>query len=141
MLGFFLTTLVTALSLLVVDLAVPGVDIATFVAALLAAVAIGIVNALVKPVLSILSLPITILTLGLFSFVVNGICFWLASVFVPGFAVHGFWAMILGPVVLSLTSTFLTKYVLERASPHSIQANRVGGVATFAATARTFAKG
>jgi putative membrane protein len=126
MLGFFLTTLVTALSLLVVDLAVPGVDIATFVAALLAAVAIGIVNALVKPVLSILSLPITILTLGLFSFVVNGICFWLASVFVPGFAVHGFWAMILGPVVLSLTSTFLTKYVLERLQGGGISAELTG---------------
>lgn len=126
MLGFFLTTLVTALSLLVVDLAVPGVDISTFVAALLAAVAIGMVNGLVKPVLSILSLPITILTLGLFSFVVNGICFWLASLFVPGFVVHGFWAMILGPVVLSLASTFLTKYVLERLQGGSISAQLTG---------------
>lgn len=126
MLGFFLTTLVTALSLLVVDLAVPGVDIPTFVTALLAAVAIGMVNGLVKPVLSILSLPITILTLGLFSFVVNGICFWLASVFVPGFVVNGFLAMILGPVVLSLTSTFLTKYVLERLQGGSISAQLSG---------------
>lgn len=126
MLGFFLTTLVTALSLLVVDLAVPGVDIPTFVTALLAAVAIGMVNGLVKPVLSILSLPITILTLGLFSFVVNGICFWLASVFVPGFVVHGFLAMILGPVVLSLTSTFLTKYVVERLQGGSITAQLSG---------------
>jgi putative membrane protein len=126
MLGFFLTTLVTALSLLVVDLAVPGVDISTFVAALLAAVAIGMVNGLVKPVLLLLSLPITILTLGLFSLVVNGICFWLASVLVPGFAVHGFLAMILGPVVLSLTSTFLTKYVLERLQGGSISAQLTG---------------
>jgi putative membrane protein len=126
MLGFFLTTLVTALSLLVVDLAVPGVDIATFVAALLAAVAIGMVNGLVKPVLSILSLPITILTLGLFSFVVNGICFWLASLLVPGFAVHGFLAMILGPVVLSLASTFLNKYVLENLQAKGMGAQLTG---------------
>jgi putative membrane protein len=114
MLGFLLTTLVTALSLLVVDLIVPGVNLSTFMAAILAAIAIGVVNGLIKPILSILSLPITILTLGLFSFVVNGICFWLASVFVPGFVVHGFVALILGPVVLSLATTFLTKYVLEQ---------------------------
>jgi uncharacterized membrane protein YvlD (DUF360 family) len=57
MLGFFLTTLVTALSLLIVDLVVPGVDIASFPVALLAGVAIGVVNAFIKPILSILSLP------------------------------------------------------------------------------------
>lgn len=114
MIGLFLVTLATALSLLVVDLAVPGVDIATFPAALIAAVAIGVVNSFVKPVLSILSLPLTILTLGLFSLVVNGICFWLASVLVPGFSVHGFLAIILGPVILSFVNTFLSKYFAER---------------------------
>lgn len=110
MLGVLLTTLITALSLLVVDLAVPGVAIATFPAALLAAVSIGIVNGLIKPVLSVLSLPINFLTLGAFSLVVNGVCFWLASVFVPGFAVHGLLAIILGPVVLSFVSTVLNRY-------------------------------
>lgn len=114
MLGFFLTTLVTALSLLVVDLAVPGVGIATFPAALLAALSIGGVNGTIKPVLSLLTLPINLLTLGAFSLVVNGICFWLASLFVPGFAVHGLLAFILGPVVLSLASTFLSHYFVEK---------------------------
>ena len=113
MLGFFLTTLVTALSLLVVDLIVPGVGVSTFFAALLAGVSIGIVNGFIKPILSILSLPITVLTLGIFSLVVNGFCFWLASVLVPGFAVQGFWAFILGPVVLSFVSTSLTKYFVD----------------------------
>jgi putative membrane protein len=83
MLGFFLTTLITALSLLVVDLAVPGVDIATFPAALLAAVSIGVVNGSIRPILSLLSFPINFLSLGTFSLVVNGICFWLASLLVP----------------------------------------------------------
>lgn len=114
MLSFLLTTLTTALGLLVVDLAIPGVTIATFPAALLAAVSIGLVNGFVKPILSVLSLPITFLTLGLFSLVVNGLCFWLASVFVPGFAVHGFLAFILGPVVLSFATTFLSKYFSEK---------------------------
>lgn len=114
MIGFFLTTLATALSLLVVDLAVPGVDIATFPAALIAALAVGFMNSTVRPVLSALSLPLNFLTLGLFSLVVNGICFWLASVLVPGFAVHGLLAIILGPVVLSFVNTFLSKYLAER---------------------------
>ncbi|MBD2073236.1 phage holin family protein [Phormidium sp. FACHB-592] len=114
MVGSLLTVLATALSLLVVDLAVPGVDLATFPAALIAAVSIGLVNAFVKPVLSTLSLPLNFLTLGTFSLVVNGLCFWLASVLVSGFRVDGLLAFILGPVVLSLASTFLNRYFAER---------------------------
>lgn len=108
--GVLLTILATALGLLIVDLAVPGVDIANFPAALIAAVAIGFVNGFIKPILSILSLPITFLTLGLFALVINGICFWLASILVPGFSVHGLLGIIVGPIVLSLASTFLNKY-------------------------------
>lgn len=114
MIGFLLTTLVSALGLLVVDLVIPGVTIATFPAALMAAISIGLVNGSVKPVLSVLSLPINFLTLGLFSLVVNGFCFWLASLFVPGFAVHGLLATILGPVVLSFATTFLNRYFAEK---------------------------
>jgi putative membrane protein len=114
MIGFLLTTLVTALSLLVVDLTVPGVTIATVTAAVLAAISLGLVNGFVKPVLAILSLPVTFLTLGAFSLVVNGFCFWLASLVVPGFVVHGFLGFILGPVVLSFVGTFLSKYLTEK---------------------------
>jgi len=110
MLGFLVTTLITALSILVVDLIVPGVGIATFTAALLAAVSLGIVNGSVKPVLKLVSLPVTFLTLGAFSLVVNGFCFWLASVLVPGFTVNGLIGFILGPIVLSAVSTFLSGY-------------------------------
>jgi putative membrane protein len=114
MLGFLLTTLITALGLLVVDLVVPGVTLATFPAALLGGISLGLVNGSVKPVLSFLSLPINFLTLGAFSLVVNGICFWLASLLVPGFVVHGMLAMILGPVVLSFATTFLSRYFAEK---------------------------
>ncbi|NJP10407.1 MAG: phage holin family protein [Leptolyngbyaceae cyanobacterium RU_5_1] len=113
MIGFFFTTLATALSLLIVDF-VPGVNIATFPAALTAAIAIGVINSSVRPVLSVLSLPLNVLTLGSFSLVVNGICFWLAAVLVPGFSVHGLLAIILGPVILSLVNTFLSRYFAER---------------------------
>ena len=120
MLGFFLTTLISALGLLVVDLAVPGVAIATFPAALLAAISIGLVNSFIKPVLSVLSLPINLLTLGSFSLIVNGVCFWLAALLVPGFTVHGLLAIVLAPVVLSLASTFLNKYFTQRGIGQSL---------------------
>ncbi|MDJ0677715.1 MAG: phage holin family protein [Calothrix sp. MO_167.B42] len=114
MLSYFFTVLATALSLLVVDLVVPGVDISTFVAALVAGVVIGIINSSVRPVMSFFSLPLTILTLGLFSLIVNGICFWIASVLVPGFSVHGLLAIIVAPIVLSFVNTFLTQYLVDR---------------------------
>ncbi|MBW4515694.1 MAG: phage holin family protein [Timaviella obliquedivisa GSE-PSE-MK23-08B] len=109
-----LTVLATALSLLIIDLVVPGVNIATFPAALIAAIALGLVNIGVKPILSLLSLPLNFLTLGGFSLVVNGLCFWLASLLVPGFSASGLIAIILGPVVLSFVNTFLSRYFVEK---------------------------
>lgn len=114
MMGIFFTWLATALSLLLVDLAVPGVNIATFPAALIAAVVIGLVNSSVKPTLSALSLPLNFLSFGTFSLVVNGLCFWLASVLVPGFSVHGLLAIILGPIALSFVNTFVSQYFAEK---------------------------
>jgi putative membrane protein len=110
----FLTALATALSLLIVDLVVPGVNIANFPAALIAAVVIGLINGSVKPVLSALSLPLNFLSLGAFSLIVNGICFSLAAFLVPGFGVHGVIAFILGPVVLSAANTFINNYFVEK---------------------------
>lgn len=114
MLGYFVTILATALGLLIVDLVVPGVDIANFPSALIAAMVIGLVNAFIAPILKVLSLPITFVTLGAFSFVVNGILLWLASVIVPGFTMNGLVALILAPIVLSFSSTFLNKYFAEK---------------------------
>ncbi len=105
-----LTLLATALSLLVVDIVFPGIDLSTFPAALLGGGAIGVVNAVVKPVISLLSLPITFLSLGAFSLVVNGFCLWLAALFVPGFKVSGLLSFLLAPVLLSFVNTFLSKY-------------------------------
>jgi putative membrane protein len=117
MTGFLLTTLVTALSLLIVDTLFSSVSISSFPTALIAAIVLGVINGSIRPVLSLLSLPINILTLGLFSFVVNGICFWFAGVVVPGFSVNGIAAIILGPVVLSLGTTFLNSYFADRNLP------------------------
>ena len=121
MLLYLLSILATALSLMVVDTIFPGVVLANFPAAMVAAVAIGIVNGIIKPVLFILSLPITILTLGLFSLVLNGICFWLASLVTPGFSVHGFWAFIVGPIVLSVVSTALNNFFVTHAATPKVE--------------------
>ena len=114
MVGSLLTVLATALSLLVVDILFKGVSIANFPAAMIAAVAIGLVNGGIRPILSVLSLPLNILSLGAFSLVVNGLCFWLASLFVPGFRVAGLIAFITAPIILSFVNTFINKYFAEK---------------------------
>ncbi|MGG6241118.1 phage holin family protein [Nodosilinea sp. AN01ver1] len=113
--SIFLSGLATALSLLVVDLIVPGVTINTITAAAIAAAAVGIVNAFVKPFLQAFTLPINVLTFGGFSLIVNGLCLWLASLFVPGFYVTGIIGFLLGPVVLSAVNTFLGNYLDKKA--------------------------
>ena len=113
--SIFLSGLATALSLLVVDLVVPGVRIETIAAAAIAAVSVGLVNAFIKPVLQIVSIPITVVSLGLFAIVVNGLCFWLSSLVVSGFYVQGILGFILGPIVLSFVSTALSNYLTNHA--------------------------
>lgn len=113
MLGMLLPALVTAVSLLVLDALLPGVELSTIQASIFAALAIGIVNAIVKPVIRLFSLPLTVITFGLFSLVVNGFCFWLASVLVPGFHVYNAIGFLIGPVALSFLSTTLGHYVAE----------------------------
>lgn len=116
MLGSLLSILATALSLLVVDIIFPGVSLANFPAAMIAGASIGVVNAGVKPALSLLSLPLNIVSLGGFSLVINGLCFWLASLFVPGFRVVGLIAFIVAPIIMSFVNTLINKYFGERFS-------------------------
>jgi putative membrane protein len=103
--NFLLTWLITAVSLMITAYIVPGFVVSSFVAALLAAVVIGLVNAIVKPILIILTLPLTILTLGLFLFVVNAITIWLAGALTPGFTVTGLLPALLGSIVLTLVAS------------------------------------
>lgn len=118
--SIFLSGLATALSLLVVDLIVPGVRIETITAAAIAAVSVGLVNAFIKPVLQTVAVPVTVLSFGAFALVVNGLCLWLSSLAVPGFYVTGILGFLLGPVVLSFVSTALGKY-LDKKAPAFMQ--------------------
>lgn len=81
---------------------VPGIYDSGWEATLLAALVWSVISMVIKPVLKILTLPITIVTFGLFSFVLNALLFWLMALLVPGFAVAGFWAALLGALVLSI---------------------------------------
>lgn len=113
MLGVILPALVTAVSLLILDFLLPGIKIDGITASLLAAVSIGVVNAVIKPVIKLVSLPLTFITFGLFSLVVNGFCFWLAAALVPGFHVYGLIGFFIGPIALSFLGTTLGHYVAE----------------------------
>jgi len=115
MLNFFLTWAVAAVSLVITANIVPGILVTSFPAAMLAAVVIGFVNAVVRPIITLLTLPLSILTLGLFLFVVNAISLslasWLAGVFSIGFVVNGFWPALFGSIVLSFVSGLIGRFV------------------------------
>lgn len=110
---FVIHWLVIALALWVTAAILPGVGFSTPTALAIGAVVLGLVNALVRPVLTILTLPITILTLGLFYLLVNGFVFYLASMIVPGFEVSSYWWAVLGAIVVSLISWFVGSFQAE----------------------------
>ena len=113
MLGLLVVWLVNTVALVAVAYLMPSVHIASPGAALVAALLLGMVNAVVRPILVLLTLPVTLLTLGLFIFVINGLLFWAVSAPVPGFDVAGFWSAVLGAIVFSLISWLLSALVLK----------------------------
>ena len=106
--------LLSALALLAVAYLVPGIHVSSFMSALIAAAVIGLANILIKPILLILTLPVTIITLGLFIFVINGVLFWLAGYFLQGFDVQTFTAGIIGAIVYSIISWILSAIVVDK---------------------------
>lgn len=105
---FIIRLVLNALCLIVVATVIPGIVIVSFPIALLAALVIGLVNALVRPLLEILSLPITILTLGLFSLVINALMFALAAWLTPGFSVAGFGPAFWGGLLYAVLATVIS---------------------------------
>jgi putative membrane protein len=102
MIAFLLHVVLTAGALLVVAHLVGGVHVSGFGAAVIGALALGVVNAIVRPVMVLLTLPLTILTLGLFLFVVNALMLWLTAALVPGMQIGGFGAALLGSLLLTV---------------------------------------
>ncbi|QDC43266.1 phage holin family protein [Methylophilus medardicus] len=113
MLRLLVVWVLNALALMAVAYLVPGIHIANFTAALLAAVVIGFANVLVKPILVILTLPITLLTLGLFLLVINGLLFWFVGHLLQGFSVNSVLHGVIGALVYSVISWLLSAIVLN----------------------------
>ena len=108
---FLLTWLLTAVSLMITAHFVPGFKVDSFSAALIAAVVLGLVNAFIKPILIVLTLPISFITLGLFLFVINAITILIAGNITPGFQVDGFVPALIGSIVLTIVGSVLNYFV------------------------------
>jgi len=109
-----LTWLINAAALFAVPYLMASVQVDSFGAALLAALILGLVNTLIKPILVLLTLPVTLLTLGFFILVINGLLFWLVANFVEGFSVAGFGSAIGGALLYSIISWALATLLIEK---------------------------
>jgi putative membrane protein len=109
MMKLLLKLVITALALLGVAYLIPSITVDSFYTALIVALILGLLNLTVRPILFVLTLPITILTLGLFIFVLNALIFWFAASFIEGFGVSGFLAALIGSLLVSLASTLANK--------------------------------
>ena len=111
--GFLIRLVVNAAALWVAAQLVPGFVLSGVTPLLLAALVLGLINAIVRPILLILTLPLTLVTLGLFLFILNAFCIWLTSRLVPGFEVHTFLAAVLGALVISAVSWIVTAFLSD----------------------------
>ena len=110
---FIVRLIINMVAVLIISYLFPKIiRVDGFLAALVAAFLLGIVNSIIKPILVLLTLPITVLTLGLFLLVINGLMLWLVSALVKGFYVNGFWGAVFGSVLISIVS-----WILSRALP------------------------
>ena len=105
--------LLNAVALLAVAYLLPTIHVASFGAAMIAALLLGLVNAVLRPLLLLLTLPVTLVTLGLFIFVINGLMFWLARSLIEGFSVSGFWPAVLGSLLYSVISWALSSLLVS----------------------------
>ena len=111
--SFLVHWAIVAAALWVAAYLVPGVTVRSTTALLIAALVLGLVNAFIRPLLILLTLPVTVLTLGIFILVLNGLLFWFVGSFVEGFVVPGFWAGFFGAILFSIVSWVLSALVLK----------------------------
>ena len=114
MLRLLLIWLINAVALIALPYVFSSIHVDSFAIALIGALVLGLINTLIRPLFLLLTLPVTILTLGLFIFVINGLLFWWAGSFLDGFRVDGFWAGVFGAIVYSILSWFLSALLLPK---------------------------
>ncbi len=112
--GILLRWLISTVSIIITAYLINGIHVSGFFSAFSAAAILGILNAFFRPVLFIITLPINILSLGLFTFAINAVLLMMVSGVIPGFGVDGFWTALFGSLLISLVSWLLTSLVNER---------------------------
>ena len=125
--GIFLRWLILTFSIIATSYLIDGIQVSGFLSAFFAAAILGILNAFFRPILLILTLPVNILSLGLFTFVINAIVLKMVSGVISGFEVYGFWSAMFGSLLISLVSWLLTSFISERGTVQYIDLKNVGG--------------
>jgi putative membrane protein len=125
--GLLLRWLILTVAILFAAYVIEGIHVSGFLSAFFTAAILSILNAFFRPVLIILTLPINILTLGLFTFVINALMLMMASGVISGFAVSGFWAAVFGSLIISLVSWVLNSLINERGRVEIIDLKRKDG--------------
>ena len=125
--GIAIRWLTLTAAIILTSYVIDGIVIQGFLSAFFAAAALGVFNAFFRPIAIILTLPINILTLGLFTFIINAVMLKMASSIIPGFEVHGFWAAVIGSLVISIISWALSSFVSDRGRVEYIDLKHRGG--------------
>lgn len=125
--GLLVRWLILTISIMGTPYLIHGITVDSFFSAFFAAAILGVLNAVFRPILIVLTLPINILTLGLFTFIINALMLKMASGIIPGFHVHGFWAAVLGSLTISIVNWFLTSFVNDRGRIEYIDLKKRGG--------------
>lgn len=111
---FIIRWLINALLLLLIAYLLQGIEVISLYIALIAAAILGLVNALIRPIIILITLPINIITLGLFTLVINTLLFWFVASFLEGFSISGFWSAFWGSLILSVGSWLSNKFIYSK---------------------------
>jgi putative membrane protein len=125
--GLTIRWLTLTAAIIVTSYMIDGIRVAGVFSAIFAAAALGIFNAFFRPIALVLTLPVNILSLGLFTFVINAVMLKLASGIIPGFDVHGFWASVWGAFLISIISCLLNSFIGGRGTVEYIDLKNKGG--------------
>jgi putative membrane protein len=125
--GLLIRWLILTVAILSAAYLLDGMEVRDFISAFFAAAVLGILNAVLRPVLIILTLPLNILSLGLFTFVINAFLLKMASGVIPGFEVHGFWPALFGSLIISLVSWLLSSLINDRGRVEVIDLKKRSG--------------
>ncbi len=123
--GFFFRWMILTVAILVTSYLMDGIHVSGFFSAFFAAAILGILNAFFRPILLVLTLPINILSLGLFTFVLNAILLMIVSGVISGFDVYGFWSGLFGSLLISLISWIITSFINDRGTVEYIDLKKI----------------